>query len=211
MSRFETRRYVQQEQVEYDERLLNVKVNGTVFLEGYWQSERYFSDIKQVIRSDLRLKPPTDPQNLQLKEQIAGSNAVAIHVRYFDDPGQGGVNNILSDYYVRAIDRLEEKIGTDAVYYLFSDNPEAAREMIPVSKQRVVPVINNDSDNAAFADLWLMSHCRHFIIANSTFSWWGAWLADYPDKIVIAPAVEIREGKAWWGFDGLIPEAWQKC
>jgi hypothetical protein len=60
----------------------------------------------------------------------------------------------------------------------------------------------------AYADLWLMTQCQHFIIANSTFSWWGAWLAENPDKQVIAPGFEMRYGSMSWGFDGLLPDEW---
>jgi hypothetical protein len=73
---------------------------------------------------------------------------------------------------------------------------------------RVTLVTHNQGDEHAYADLWLMTQCQHFIIANSTFSWWGAWLAEHMDKRVIAPGFEMRQGKMWWGFKGLLPSAW---
>ena len=103
-----------------------------------------------------------------------------------------------------------EKIIPGAHYFLFSDRPEDARARIPLSDQRITCVSHNHGDENAYADLWLMTLCQHFIIANSTFSWWGAWLAEYKDKQIIAPGFEMREGKAHWGFDGLLPETWIK-
>ena len=81
---------------------------------------------------------------------------------------------------------------------------------MPLPDGRVTLVAHNQGDEAAYADLWLMTQCQHFIIANSTFSWWGAWLASHVGKYVIAPGFEMREGKMWWGFDGLLPDEWIK-
>ena len=86
-----------------------------------------------------------------------------------------------------------------------------ACQMIALPKGRYSLVSHNQGDENAYADLWLMTLCRHFIIANSTFSWWGAWLSRDASGIVIAPDFELRKGVAWWGFDGLIPERWIKC
>lgn len=206
---FEIRSYIQQEGVDYDHRLLAVRPRGTVYLEGYWQSENYFKDVAATIRQDLQIEPPTDVTNLAMAAQIQACTAVAVHVRFFDEPQVLGSNNTSGDYYTHAVDKMES-LAPGAHYFLFSDRPEYARARIPLSDERVTLVSHNAGDEKAYADLWLMSQCRHFIIANSTFSWWGAWLSANDEKVVIAPGKELRVGVAWWGFDGLLPDDWIK-
>ena len=163
---FEDRAYIQQETIDFDKRLLHIKPCGTVYLEGYWQGEGYFKDVEDTIRADLQIQSPTDPVNLEMATRICNSFSVMVHVRFFDAPVEAGVNNA----------------------------PDDARSRIPLPDDRVTVVSHNCGDDYAYADLWLMSQCRHFIIANSTFSWWGAWLARHPGKRVIAPGTEIRKG-----------------
>lgn len=206
---FRFRSYVQQKGMDFDARLLDLKPRGTLYLEGYWQSEGYFKDIEPVLREDLRIKPPTDPRNLEMSSRIRACMAVAVHVRFFDLPGEKGVTNAPGDYYERAVGELERQVPA-AHYFVFSDQPELARSRIPLPDDRVTCVSHNRGDELAYADLWLMTQCQHFIIANSTFSWWGAWLSTSPAKRVIAPGYKKLQGKAWWGFDGLLPPAWTK-
>ena len=205
---FEARTLVQQEGIDFDARLLHVKPRGTVYLEGYWQSEDYFKDVEETIRADLNVQPPTDTCNLDMAAQIRGSLAVALHMRFFDAPGgSDGINNAPGDYYTRALAKMESLV-PGAHYFVFSDQPEAARERISLPDNRVTLISHNAGNESAYADLWLMTLCRHFIIANSTFSWWGAWLAGQFPKHVIAPGFEMRRGKMSWGFKGLLPEEW---
>jgi hypothetical protein len=206
---FEARAYLLQDGIDFDPSLLQFKPRGKVYMEGYWQSEKYFKDVEGTIRQDLEIKPPTDSANLDMADQIRSSLAVALHVRFFDEPYAEGINNAPGDYYIRAIETMERLVPL-AHYFIFSDQPEAARARIPLPDARVTLVSHNQGDEHAYADLWLMTLCQHFVIANSTFSWWGAWLANNPSKQVIAPGFEMREGKMWWGFDGLLPDQWIK-
>lgn len=205
---FEKRSYIQQEGMDFDPRLLSAKPRGTVYLEGYWQSELYFKDVELTIREELRIIPPKDEINRALAERIRSCLAVAVHVRFFDAPQEQEVYNAPGDYYVRAIDRMENFV-PGAHYFVFSDQPTAAHARIPLPEDRITLISHNQGDENAYADLWLMTQCQHFIIANSTFSWWGAWLAGGSEKIVVAPDFRI-DGKAAWGFSGLIPEQWIK-
>jgi hypothetical protein len=206
---FEQRSYLVQEGIDYDPRMLVYKPQGTVYLEGYWQSENYFKDMTATIRQDLQIKPPNDAANLAIAELVGKRLSVAVHVRFFDEPHVTGVNNAPSQYYARAIEAME-RMAPAAHYFLFSDHPEAARARIPLPDARITLVAHNNGDENAYADLWLMTQCKHFIIANSTFSWWGAWLGEDPEKQVIAPGFEIKDRVKLtsWGFKGLLPANW---
>jgi hypothetical protein len=210
---FDKRRYLVQENVDFDERLLTFKPRGRVYLEGYWQSEDYFKDIEPQIRADLYMQPPVDAENLRMARHIRATNSIAIHLRFFDTPTlttqAESQNNAPADYYQRAIQFVRQCM-PDAHYFIFSDQPQAARARLSLPDDQVTLVNNNQGDSAAYADLWLMRQCRHFIIANSTFSWWGAWLAEHKGKLIIAPALNIThtEKITSWGFRGLLPKNW---
>jgi hypothetical protein len=207
---FAKRPYIEQRGFDYEERLITLRVNSDRYVDGLWQSEQYFKDVEQIIREDLRIIPPTDELNQQMAEEIRTCNAVAVHVRWFNAPGTDGVLNLAVDYYQRAIAVIEEKV-PQARFFLFSDSPEAASKLLDLSEKKVTLVSHNLGDENAYADLWLMTQCKHFITANSTFSWWGAWLAESNDKVVVTPAIKqevIQETN--WGFDGLIPKQWIK-
>jgi hypothetical protein len=204
---FHIRRYIEQEGIDFDPRLLELKVKGTVYLDGLWQSEGYFKDVEDLIRKDLAIIPPQDLGNKEMAERIRVCNAVAIHVRWFDVHSENSTNNVPTVYYTRAVAYME-KLAPDAHYFLFSDFPTSASVRIPLPQERITCIFHNKGDVNAYADLWLMSQCKHFIIANSTFSWWGAWLADNAAKQVIAPEFKARGCKMSWGFEGLLPKGW---
>ena len=162
--------------------------------------------MEQIIREDLEIIQPTDMKNQRMAEEIRGSHAVALHVRWFDPPNSQATHNVSAQYYQRAIALMERKIRTPR-YFLFSDDPDAAHSTIALPQGRVTFVAHNRGDENAYADLWLMTQCRHFITANSTFSWWGAWLGGAKEKIVMTPELKTS-GKTAWGFKGLIPDDW---
>ena len=205
---YSRRTYIEQVGNNFDARLLGLEVKRDLYIDGYWQSEGYFYDIAKTLRADLKIKPPEDDANLRLGEKIDRSNAIAIHIRFFDKLNSVSNRNASIDYYVNALNFIENKF-PNSHYYLFSDQPQRAISLLKFPDGRFTCVYHNIGDENAFADLWLMSKCRHFIISNSTFSWWGAWLGGAEGKIVIAPDMNIS-GVGSWGFEGLLPKEWIK-
>jgi len=204
---FHLRRYVEPEGVDFDPRLLSLKVEDTVYLDGYWQSEGYFKDVEPVIRKDLRIVPPQDDRNREMAQRIAECNAVAVHVRWFESPkATDGQHNVGPSYYAAGIREICEKV-RDPHFFIFSDGPEAAMQVLRMAYGAATCIGHNRGDENAYADLWLMSQCRHFIIANSTFSWWGAWLSPHSEKVVVAPGI-VQSGISSWGFAGCVPGEW---
>lgn len=206
---FNDSRYIVQEGMDFDSRLLKKRVNSYLYLSGYWQSEDYFIDIEDIIRNDLIITMPNDKKNLDSAQNINNTNSVALHLRFFDDPNVSFANNATKKYYDDAIARMEQHI-PDAHYYIFSDRTDLVKDIIELPSSRYTVFNHNNEDHLAIYDMWLMSKCKNFIIANSTFSWWGAWLSSYKEKIVIAPGFKLNADKSAWGFNGLIPKEWIK-
>lgn len=195
--------YLEQSSNKFDNRIINLVTSKSIYLDGYWQSEEYFQGIENIIRQDLVIKPPIDKLNLALAEKIKNSCSVAVHFRWFNDVNSQ--SNISLQYYKDAILLMESKIKSPH-YYIFSDNISLVYENFDLPKNRTTIISNNSNDNA-YADMWLMGLCKHFITANSTFSWWGAWLGNHESKIVITPEAK-KSGIGSWGFPGLIPCTW---
>ena len=202
---FEHRRYLVQEGVDFDNRLLKLNFKKNLYIEGYWQSEAYFKDIETVIREDLRIKATKAYTNSKIASEIKQCESVAVHVRFFNEPYSNESDAPPKNYYASAINLMEKSV-SKVHYFVFSNKPEHIHNILSLPPGRFTIVSKN---NPAHIDLWLMSQCKHFIIANSTFSWWGAWLSTNPEKMIIAPGFEKREGNMWWGFNGLLPLEWQ--
>lgn len=205
---FDKKSYLTQTSNDFEEKILNFKVNKKIFIDGYWQSELYFKDIEDIIRTNLEITPPEDTINNRIAYQIANTNSVCMHVRWFDPPNKSieNKNNLNKEYYLEGVKIVRTKI-KDPFFYIFSDYPSETIKWLGLSNNNALVINHNNLDEMAYADLWLMSLCKHFIIANSTFSWWGAWLSKNKSKIVIAPKQKKNEEGAW-GFKKLIPEEW---
>ena len=159
-------------------------------LYGYFQSERYFISIADGLRDWFLPREPLGEAAACVRARIGASPLpISVHVRRGDylKPGTAEVHGILGEaYYRKALDRLESAIGHEAELFVFSDDPAAAEQVLSfVPRSRLVHVHGDPA--RPWEDMALMSHCRHHVIANSSFSWWGAWLNRAPDKIVVAP------------------------
>ncbi len=173
------------------------------YLHGYWQCERYFAHVADLIRSDFLFPGFTDTRNADMAQRIAETPAIALHVRRGDYLSLGQHAVCDEAYYLAALERLREGIA-DPVVYVFSDDPDWAKSHLPLPCEKVVVDFNGpDTD---FEDMRLMSLCRHNIIGNSSFSWWAAWLNTRPDKRVAGP-------ERWFGDPKLnnpdiLPDGW---
>ena len=204
---YDNKDYICNYGARYDIRLLNLKFHRTLYLEGYWQSEKYFKDIEDIIRKDLKIIPPDDLINKLIANNIQGCTAVGLHVRNFDKISSSKNNNLLKNYYELAIQKIEIIIESPH-YFVFSDDLDYAKKSVNFPQGRFTFIDHNKGDEMAYADLWLMSLCKHFIVANSTFSWWGAWLSNNNNKIVIAPSPSRFNDDNFWRADGLLPLEW---
>ena len=208
---FELKRYIKQEDMYFDSRILNLRIKHNLYLEGYFQSEDYFKDLDFEIKKDLEIYPPKNKSNKEMGLKIKKNfPAVALHFRFFNKTHNNKIDKTFSinapeNYYHQAIQKID-KLFPNAHYFIFSDNLEQVKIQVPFSDKRMTLVNHNNNDSNAYADLWLMTQCQHFIIANSTFSWWGAWLAKYKDKVVIAPSTTKEYGH--WADPKLLPKEW---
>ncbi len=189
----------------YDPNILKCK--SDVYLIGYWQTEKYFSDIAETIRRDFTVVEDPDPRNRAMADEIRGCEAVSLHVRrgdYTSDPVTHAYHGTCpDDYYRRAIGIIEKQVENPR-FFIFSDDPPWVSGHMETGHPTVFADINGPEKD--YEDMRLMSLCRHHIIANSSFSWWGAWLCTNPGKIVIAP----RQWFARRDIDtrDIIPEHW---
>lgn len=174
------------------------------YLHGYWQSERYFADVADQIRADFTFPGFSDSQNAGMADQIAGGLSISMHIRRGDYLTLGAHSLCDQAYYEAALARITETLDGAPTVYVFSDDPEWAKQNLPLPLPKVVVDFNGPETD--FEDMRLMSLCDHNIIGNSSFSWWSAWLNANPDKHVAGPA-------RWFGDPRLsnpdiLPDRW---
>jgi hypothetical protein len=163
--------------------------NG-IYLDGYWQNEGYFKEIRYELLKDFTLKNEISNEARKYLENIKNNNSISLHVRRGDYIQVSHTNSIHGTcdliYYKKATDYINKCV-KNSHFYIFSDDIDWCKQNFIFLKNKVFI----DDTNSAFDDLELMKNCKHNIIANSTFSWWSAWLNENNDKIIISPAI-------WW-------------
>jgi hypothetical protein len=176
-----------------------------LYLVGRWQSYIIVEKVAHELRSELILKEPAQGKNLELLEQISRcSSPVSLHLRRGDCTVTATNRvDLPLEYYLNAISFFKERLG-DPTFFVFSDDIPFVKEYLPQNVAMVF--VDHNDDFSAHEDLRLMSACHHHVIANSTFSWWGAWLNPRTDKMVIAP-------KQWYNtedsyYPDLLPQTW---
>ena len=182
-------------------------MHDDVHLNGYFQSEKYFALIREQLLVDFRPSQDIGPSNRQLAAMVREGDSVMVHVRrgdYVSNAQTLRVHGVCSiDYYRRAIDMVRERLDQPR-FFVFSDDLGWSYENLPLGEDAVFVEGNAEAPEM---DIFLMSACRAHIIANSTFSWWGAWLATTDVPLVIAP-------DPWFDMPhmsaiDLIPASWQ--
>jgi hypothetical protein len=205
---FNNRVYYEHNTNRYDVRYINLRFRRNIIMDGYWQGECYFKNAEQLLRNELELKVPPDNVDNKLMEIITRCNSVAIHVRRYDNAFRGKSNiNLPYEYYKRAINIINGMVD-NPYYIIFAESGEGVGEIIELCNDRAIANVPRDGDDNTCADMWLMTQCKNFIIANSTYSWWGAWLARKDAKVVVAPRVNRRCDGMAWGYEGQMPDAW---
>ena len=177
------------------------------YLHGYWQSEQYFGPDTDTLRRDLTLTTALDAPNAAMAAQIdAAPCPVSFHVRRGDYIAAGAYAACTPDYYRAAADHLATTLGKPLTCFIFSNDPAWARDNLDLGQDQVIVDLNDEA--TGHFDMALMARCAHHVIANSTFSWWGAWLNPDADKQVVAP-------RNWFATQALhnpdlIPEQWHR-
>ena len=193
--------------IDLEKKFFNFK-NNNCYLEGYWQSEEYFKNTKETLLKDLVFKKnEISNKSVKLAKKLQDENSVSIHVRrkdYITNEVYKKIYKELSEnYYKSAIQEMSLRI-KEPKFYIFSDDIEWARKQ---KYFKNLNIVYNHESIGSWEDMFLMSSCKNNIIANSSYSWWGAWLNKNPNKIIIAP-------KKW--FNGskqpkyLLPREWLK-
>jgi len=197
--------YIKEKQSSFDKNIL--KAYDNIYLDGFWQSEKYFSakggsppkdgqaasggkSIESIIRKEFIFKNPPSEQNKKIAKEISAINSVSAHIRRGDyiNSSQHGLYG--KEYYKKAEKIIKKKI-KDPCFFVFSDDTEWAKKNI-IFNSKTSYITNNKGVND-YEDMRLMSMCKHNIIVNSSFSWWGAWLNQNPNKIVIAPREWVKK------------------
>jgi hypothetical protein len=189
-----------------DSRVLNAR--GDVYLGGYWLSEKYFSDIAVILRREFTIRVEPDPISREIAARIQSCESIGLHVRRgqlavpaLRDQTHGPCCSL--EYYHECVRQLADRV-RDPHFFVFSDDPDWVVQNVKL--EYPVEYVTHNGDERNYEDMRLMSLCRHQITANSSFSWWAAWLNPNPAKIVFAP-------KQWLHRDerrarDLVPIGW---
>lgn len=201
----QTSKYFIENKFSYNQNIK--KVGKDCYISGYWQSQKYFNFIEDIIRKDFTFHKPLEGKNIEIANRIEKSNSISLHIRR-TDYFTSSVHHICSlDYYNKAVEIVSTKI-KNPHFFVFSDDINWAEENLKLPYE--MTFITDNNAEKSYIDMQLMSICKHNIIANSTFSWWGAWLNSNENKIVIAPKIWFVGKSMNNQTNDLIPEKWHR-
>jgi len=202
------KRFFLEESLRFDPRVLDLP--RETYLEGYFQNQAYFADIEQVVRSRFRLAPneaELPAATRGLAEEIRAGDGICLHVRrgdYVTNPESNRILGVCSlGYYLRGLEKLNT-LGATGKVFVFSDDEAWCHENFGGMSGATV-VEHSHAGPRSSTHLWLMTLCRHFVIPNSSFGWWAAWLSQSPKKIVVRPSRWFQK-RGWWDVDVCPPE-----
>ena len=199
-------KYFRERSLQYDPSFESL--GDDTYLQGYWQSEKYFRDVGGLLREELTRPEPVDAVNIQVMDEMKSVLAVSLHIRrgdYVSNSKTLKVHGICPiEYYHEAAAWIADRTETAPAFFIFSDDPEWTRQNLKLPF--TMRFVSHNTVADPWLDLQLMQSCQHHIIANSSFSWWGAWLNASAKKIVVAPA-------RWFADPGkddrdIVPETW---
>ncbi|MCO5947663.1 alpha-1,2-fucosyltransferase [Mucilaginibacter flavidus] len=181
-----------------------------LYLDGYFQSQSYFENSQQAVFQDFRF-PELDAHNEALKKRIFETkNSISLHIRrgdYEKSTVIAGIHGVLTlEYYQNALEIMCDRHRSPELF-VFSDDTEWARSNLETAKIKACYIEHNNGENS-WKDLALMTCCNHHIIANSSFSWWGAWLNPNPEKIIIAPKKWYNDPLYNSRAQTMLPDTW---
>ena len=173
--------------------LLNEKLQKRIVLNGYWQSEKYFSDVAEILRMELTPKEPLQPQNEELYNKIKNTNSVCVTIRRGDfmNEKNKGTFYICDNTYFRNALAYIKKCLPDCTFFGFSDDIDWVKNNMEFPGE----VYYESGVDPVWEKLRLMSACKHFVLSNSSFSWWAQYLSNEKKKIVVAPDIWYKTGK----------------
>lgn len=190
----------------FDEAVLRLPDDS--YLEGWWQDERYFTEIRQTLLEEIELKDPMTAIDAERLRQIRAGVSVSVHVRrgdYVSNAATRAFHGVLGgSYYEAALECIVQLTGERALeLFVFSNDIAWCKQELELG----YPTTFIDSGNSGAEDMRLMKHCRHHVVANSSFSWWGAWLSDHPGKVVVAPKNWFNDATANAETE-IVPAGW---
>ncbi len=202
----------QNEKVEIEKSLnydASVQWSAAKYFEGYWQSEKYFMECEQEIRNDFKICIESDEYYTELHRQAEKTESVSVHFRRGDYINNSSTNQYHGtcslDYYKNAMNYIKVRLGSEITFFMISDDIAWVKSEFESNKGIIF--VENDQ-GLDVEDMLLMTRCKHNIIANSSFSWWGAWLNENENKVVIAPKIWFRNEEVQKQTLDLIPEKW---
>lgn len=200
--------YREQKEFSFEERVLQIRNNTYLF--GYFQTEKYFKDIRDDLLKTFRLMQPLDVENQNILNEIKRTTSVSIHVRRGDY--LKSVNSIfqvltVENYYAHAIKIIQQEVKSPH-FFVFSDDLHTVKKEF-ASLEGSFTFVSVNNGNQSYKDMVLMSQCKHYVIANSSFSWWAAWLNSSREKTVIAPDKWFRDPNMASQTTDLLPSDWK--